>query len=995
MGKTAAWIGLRVLGALAALGFSGLALAYCPSNGGNTSYEYIDRVAINGDGRASGDDGGYGGYTQIPFEASTRSLSIELTAGYPGGSSYTENWSVWIDLDGNGAFDAAERLFSGSGVGTVSGTIDLPAGAIAGSTGLRISMRWGSAATDPCGTFTYGEVEDYTIVLPEGGGDPVLAELLNCDGDLVEGLADHGEIQVGRSEDLVPLCNGWVLLGDRADNRVKLVDVVNGSVGATYGLSSAPGELALDAIKGVLYAALDGQPAIASIDLDTGTVTEIGIDHPAIDIAVADDGNLLAIVQAGTAWWERPIAIIDPELGQLSLFEPSSQARGAQLLAFDAANGYLFTGDAGSSPSSLTRYLYQGGDLVEDEYLRDAGSNGQDLAVSPDGQHLAFACGGGNGDGYTMFDFPPDEFRALNGEWDTGAYPSSADFDAASSLFAALNYDEMLVFDAGRKVLLHRHKPTLTGCDYSDLEKARFSRGGSILFAFTNCGFDDDSGRLVWTLHGQTPGGTEQAQTPWRDNAADAVVTGIAWNYAMGYHFSPQADGKVTALGGLFEGTKVVRLFDRNSGAQLAETTVTSSNDWAYTGLDQPVPVTAGGQYTVAVYLAGSGGAYQRLTQALPQVYGDIRIEGSTYAYTGSNPNERPAGSVTGIMYGVADIEFVPGSGSAPPVNASCYDDVTDGLASYGEIEIGPSSDMVPLCSGQVLLGDSADNAVKLVDIADGSVRATYQLTSAPGKLSLDAQRGLLYVTLNAKVAIAEIDLSMGTVAEIGIDHPAIDVAVADDGNLLAIVQAGTAWWERPIAIVDPELGQLSLFEPSSQARGAQLLAFDAVNGYLITGDSGSSPSSLTRYLYQGGGLVQSQFLSNAGSNGQDLAVSPDGQHLAFACGGGNGSGYTIFDFSPGNFTVVDGEWNTGAYPGSADFDASSTLLGALNYNEMLVFDVSTKAMLHSYTPALSGCDYSDLKQVRFSRGSAILFGRSNCGYDDDSGRLVWSLHQQ
>ena len=91
MRKTAAWIGLRVLGALAALGFSGLASAYCPSEGGNTSYEYIDRVAVGGDVRTSGDDGGYGSYTQIPFEASTRSLSIELTAGYPGGSSYPEN----------------------------------------------------------------------------------------------------------------------------------------------------------------------------------------------------------------------------------------------------------------------------------------------------------------------------------------------------------------------------------------------------------------------------------------------------------------------------------------------------------------------------------------------------------------------------------------------------------------------------------------------------------------------------------------------------------------------------------------------------------------------------------------------------------------------------------------------------------------------------------------------------------------------------------------
>ena len=55
--------------------------------------------------------------------------------------------------------------------------------------------------------------------------------------------------------------------------------------------------------------------------------------------------------------------------------------------------------------------------------LRDAGGNGQDLAVSADGAHLAFACGGGNGPGYSVFDFAPHDFLTTNGEWTTGAYP--------------------------------------------------------------------------------------------------------------------------------------------------------------------------------------------------------------------------------------------------------------------------------------------------------------------------------------------------------------------------------------------------------------------------------------------------------------------------------------------------------------------------------------------------------------------------------------------
>ena len=650
---------LRVLVALAGLTVSSLTHAYCPASGSNTTYEYINEVTIAGDIRTSGNNGGYGDFTGMPIESPARSLSIELTPGYPS-NPYTEHWSVWIDVDGSGQFDASELLFSGSGVGSVSGSIDLPASAVAGSTGLRVSMSYGSAATDPCASFSFGEVEDYTINLSERG----------------DGLV----------------------------------------------------------------------------------------------------------------------------------------------------------------------------------------------------------------------------------------------------------------------------------------------------------------------------------QNPWRDNAPSTVITGLEWDYAMGYHFSPQIDGQVTKLGGIISGTKTVRLFNRNSGALLAEALVTANDGWAYTRLNEPVRVTAGSEYTVAVYLAGSGGAlHYSPPQDFPQVYGDILIDGTTYEYTGSDANARPTNSLSGVMYGVADIEFLAGErGDPKPLDASCSEDETVGLASQGELVVGPSSDMVPLCSGLVLLGDRADHTVKLIDVGSGAVSKSYALTAKPGKLALDSTNAALYVTLDSKSALAKIDLVTGTVTEINTNHPAIDVAVADDGNVFAIVQAGTAWWERPIEIIDPVSGEvITEFEPSSQARGAQLLAFDAVNDYLFTADGGSSPSSLTRYIYNNGLLTEDEFLSNAGTNGQDLRVSSDGWHLAFACGGGNGPGYTVFDFAPADFTALSGAWDTGAYPRSVDFNANSTLLAALNGSEMMVFDVSNKVLLHTYDPGLSNCSYSSFNKVRFSRGGAIVYGFSNCGFDDDSGRLVWSVHQQ
>ena len=62
--------------------------------------------------------------------------------------------------------------------------------------------------------------------------------------------------------------------------------------------------------------------------------------------------------------------------------------------------------------------------------------------------------------------------------------------------------------------------------------------------------------------------------------------------------------------------------------------------------------------YTVAVYLAGSGGTYLHLN--LPQTHADIKIEASTFEHTGSNPDAIPVNDVSSFMFGQADIGFVP-----------------------------------------------------------------------------------------------------------------------------------------------------------------------------------------------------------------------------------------------------------------------------------------------------------------------------------------------
>jgi subtilisin family serine protease len=153
---------------------------------------------------------------------------------------------------------------------------------------------------------------------------------------------------------------------------------------------------------------------------------------------------------------------------------------------------------------------------------------------------------------------------------------------------------------------------------------------------------------------------------PWEEVEDGSLYTNIAWNYAMGYHFTPLVDGTIETLGAFANGTKTVKLFEKDSGALLATTTVTGNNDWAFSSIGL-VDVFAGTTYTVAVYLEGSGASYRYLTgdSRLPRETGGIVIEGTTYASTSSNPDARPTNTLTTRMYGMADIGFVPGGAVA------------------------------------------------------------------------------------------------------------------------------------------------------------------------------------------------------------------------------------------------------------------------------------------------------------------------------------------
>lgn len=141
---------------------------YCTSKGNSVNDEWIANVSLNDFSNSTGANGGYADFTATQINlAPGSSVNLSLSPGFSG-SSYNEYWKVWIDYNSDNDFDdAGELAFDAEGTSssTVSGSFTVPANA-SGSTRMRVSMKYNGAQT-ACEAFSYGEVEDYTVVFGE------------------------------------------------------------------------------------------------------------------------------------------------------------------------------------------------------------------------------------------------------------------------------------------------------------------------------------------------------------------------------------------------------------------------------------------------------------------------------------------------------------------------------------------------------------------------------------------------------------------------------------------------------------------------------------------------------------------------------------------------------------------------------------------------------------------------------------------------------------
>ncbi len=145
---------------------------YCDSQSNAPWHDWIARVKLNTLDNQSGKSV-YSEFTNLGTSLQKgQSYPITLTTGFSW-ETFNEYWRVWIDWNHDNVFSTPDELVQqqiltapafGTPTASISGSVNVPQGALIGPARMRVSMKRGAYAS-ACENFTYGEVEDYMVTI--------------------------------------------------------------------------------------------------------------------------------------------------------------------------------------------------------------------------------------------------------------------------------------------------------------------------------------------------------------------------------------------------------------------------------------------------------------------------------------------------------------------------------------------------------------------------------------------------------------------------------------------------------------------------------------------------------------------------------------------------------------------------------------------------------------------------------------------------------------
>jgi hypothetical protein len=335
--------------------------------------------------------------------------------------------------------------------------------------------------------------------------------------DSVESALEGGLI-VEPAQDFVPLCHGWVLIGDFIRNRVVERNIISGETGAVYPFNTAPDQFTLDrANNRVFMTVFPESERLYRLDLDTGTIVSNTVSQNFVgattnytygfalrDIALGEGGNVFAILFDGeqfnpedsipfaeTGLW---MGLMDPDGNFLA---PSIPLESPIRIEYDPSLNHVFL----ATESNLATFNF---DPVTNIYTFVVGTDVAvgtgctDFDVSPDGTRLAYACPNGNygEEDFSIADMDPENYFNNDGAWFFGTSPVSATFNKAGTLLVGTDNDKLYVFDVKTHLILEDFELGLL--EGEQIKKIRLSEDGDLIYIFLENENRAENSKFYW-----------------------------------------------------------------------------------------------------------------------------------------------------------------------------------------------------------------------------------------------------------------------------------------------------------------------------------------------------------------------------------------------------------------------------------------------------------------------------------------------------------------
>jgi len=333
-----------------------------------------------------------------------------------------------------------------------------------------------------------------------------------------------GGILVEPTQDFVPLCHGWVLIGDFIRNRVVERNLLSGETGRTYQFNTSPEQFVLDDVRNQVHMTVHPESArIYTLNLNTGVIdwdpishTFTGIDDFTYtyaftlrDLALGEDGNLFAIMYDGQTIGE-PGAGIPYTSTRLwiglfdtagNFLDPPLTALEPRRIEYDTNRNHLFVATESNLatldffPLTNTYTLVPGTDA-------QVGASCTDFDIAPDGSRLAFTCPNGNyvQEEFSVVDMDPRQYFNNDGEWYFQGSPISSTFSNDGTLLLGADNQRLYLFDVATHLILEDFELGLL--EGETVKQVRFSRDGQLIYVFVDNPFHSNNSKFYWM---QTP----------------------------------------------------------------------------------------------------------------------------------------------------------------------------------------------------------------------------------------------------------------------------------------------------------------------------------------------------------------------------------------------------------------------------------------------------------------------------------------------------------